>query len=210
MVLTPAFLGAEITGADTGRHAGLRLFQDHERRGLDLMNALPAAQRERAIVGRSILGEGLPEGRRHFADHMHLGGAYRDNRIVPYEGLKAGSMNARHRQMLTDLAGDYLSMLPDGPRQARLEDFARHLGETHFCWIGGTGEADAFYYRIQSPVAFIEFDMHSGVFLTNREPAKFHVHTIVRTPNGNDYGIDLLRQHYRQFAWRRQRARPWA
>ena len=23
-----------------------------------------------------------------------------------------------------------------------------------------------------------------------------HVHTVVRTPNGNDYGIDLLRQHY--------------
>jgi hypothetical protein len=34
------------------------------------------------------------------------------------------------------------------------------------------------------------------VFLTNPEPARFHVHTIVRTPNGNDYGIDLLRQHY--------------
>ena len=40
--------------------------------------------------------------------------------------------------------------------------------------------------------------MHSGVFLTNREPAKFHVHTIVRTPNGNDYGVDLLRRHYRR------------
>ena len=37
---------------------------------------------------------------------------------------------------------------------------------------------------------------HAGVFLTNPEPAKFHVHTIVRTPNGNDYGKDLLRQHY--------------
>ena len=37
-----------------------------------------------------------------------------------------------------------------------------------------------------------------GVFLTNAEPAKFHVHTIVRTPNGNDYGIDLLRMHYEQ------------
>jgi hypothetical protein len=46
-------------------------------------------------------------------------------------------------------------------------------------------------------VIFIEFDHHAGVFLTNAEPAKFHVHTIVRTPNGNDYGIDLLRQHYR-------------
>lgn len=198
MVLTPAFLGAEITGAGTGRHAGLRLFRDHERLGLELMNALPPDLQDRAIVGRSILGDGLPEGRRHFADHMHLGGAYRDNRVVPYEGLEAARMDARRRRMLTDLAGEYLSMLPDGPRQARLEDFERHLGETHFCWIGGTGEADAFYYRIQSPVLFIEFDMHSGVFLTNREPAKFHVHTIVRTPNGNDYGIDLLRQHYRR------------
>jgi hypothetical protein len=36
------------------------------------------------------------------------------------------------------------------------------------------------------------------VFLTNAEPAKFHVHTIVRTPNGNDYGLDLLRLHYEQ------------
>ncbi len=32
--------------------------------------------------------------------------------------------------------------------------------------------------------------------MTNPDPAKFHVHTIVRTPNGNDYGFDLLRQHY--------------
>jgi hypothetical protein len=46
-------------------------------------------------------------------------------------------------------------------------------------------------------VTFIEFDHHAGVFLTNPEPAKFHVHTIVRTPNGNDYGFDLLRQHYK-------------
>ncbi len=198
MVLTPCFLGAEITYADSGPYAGLRLFRDHERRGLDLMNALSPALRDKAVVGRSIMGDGLPEGRRHFADHMHLGGAYRDNRIVPYEGLEAGLMSARQQRMLTDLVGDYLAALPDGPRQARLEDFERHLAETHFCWIGGAGEADAFYYRIQSPVAFIEFDMHSGVFLTNREPAKFHVHTIVRTPNGNDYGIDLLRQHYRR------------
>jgi len=45
----------------------------------------------------------------------------------------------------------------------------------------------------------VEFDHHSGVWLTNAEPAKYHVHTIVRTPNGNDYGKDLLRQHYEMF-----------
>jgi hypothetical protein len=38
----------------------------------------------------------------------------------------------------------------------------------------------------------IEFDHHCGVFLTNQNPEKFHVHTIVRTPNGNDYGKALL------------------
>src|SRR5262245_42212028 len=35
----------------------------------------------------------------------------------------------------------------------------------------------------------------SGV-LSNETPQRFHIHTIVRTPNGNDYGMDLLRLHY--------------
>jgi len=26
-----------------------------------------------------------------------------------------------------------------------------------------------------------------------------HIHTVVRTPNGNDYGKDLLRQHYARY-----------
>ena len=42
----------------------------------------------------------------------------------------------------------------------------------------------------------VEFDHHSGVWLGNLEPAKCHIHTVVRTPNGNDYGKDLLRQPY--------------
>jgi len=50
-----------------------------------------------------------------------------------------------------------------------------------------------FYYKIHSPVVMLEFDHHSGVFLTNDEPRKCHVHTIARTPNGNDYGRELLR-----------------
>jgi len=28
------------------------------------------------------------------------------------------------------------------------------------------------------------------------QPEPFHVHTIVREPHGNDYGKDLLAQHY--------------
>jgi hypothetical protein len=56
-----------------------------------------------------------------------------------------------------------------------------------------------FYYRIHSPVVLIEFDHQSPVALPGpRVPGKAHIHTVVRTPNGNDYGKDLLRQHYAQ------------
>ena len=32
-----------------------------------------------------------------------------------------------------------------------------------------------------------------------RLPFREHIHAVVRTPNGNDYGKDLLRQHYMQY-----------
>jgi len=143
-----------------------------------------------------MVGGDLPPGRRHFADNLHLGGAYRDNRIIPYEGIAAQELSAAQRGKLSELIGRYIAPLPEGPFAKRMEEIERHLDQTHFCWIGGSAETSTFYYRIQSPVVLIEFDHHCGVFLTNAEPAKFHVHTIVRTPNGNDYGRDLLRLHY--------------
>jgi hypothetical protein len=196
MVLTPCFFGAEPNYADTGPFAGTRLFEDEERAGLALMRSLSRQQQDRAIVAHSMMGGDLPPGRRHFADNLHLGGAFQDNRIVPYEGLRVSDMSAPQRRDLMDLVAAYVAALPAGPFAARLAEVERHLADTHFCWIGGFSETSPFYYRIQSPVIFIEFDHHAGVFLTNAEPAKFHVHTIVRTPNGNDYGIDLLRLHY--------------
>lgn len=200
MTLTPAFMGAEPAYGDQGRYDGIRLFEDEERAGLALMRSLSDAEQARAIVAHSMMGGDLPEGRRHFADNLHLGGAHQDNRIVPYEGLPADTLSAAQRRKLMDLVDAYLVTLPDGPRAARIAEVERHLADTHFCWIGGFDEDSPFYYRIQSPVVFIEFDHHAGVFLTNDRPAKFHVHTIVRTPNGNDYGIDLLRLHYRNAA----------
>lgn len=198
MVLSPTFMGAEPAYADTGPFAGTELFQDEERSGLALMRSLAPEQQRQAIVAHSMIGGDLPAGRRHFADNLHLGGARQDNRIVPYEGVRAAAFSPAQRSALLDLAAAYVAPLPPDPQKVRLEEIERHLAETHFCWIGGFDEDSAFYYRVQSPVIFIEFDHHAGVFLTNAEPAKFHVHTIVRTPNGNDYGIDLLRLHYAQ------------
>ena len=204
MVLSPSFLGAEPAYADSGPFAGTRLFEDEERAGLALIRSLSPEQQRQAIVSHSMVGGDLPPGRRHFADNLHLGGAHQDNRIVPYEGVRGSALPAAQRRQLLDLAAAYIASLPPAPCAARMAEIERHLEDTHFCWIGGCDDASPFYYRIQSPVVFIEFDHHAGVFLTNAEPAKFHVHTIVRTPNGNDYGIDLLRLHYAQALHHRQ------
>lgn len=198
MVLTPTFMGAEPSHADVGPFAGTTLFEDEERAGLALMRSLSPEQQRRAIVAHSMVGGDLPPGRRHFADNLHLAGAHQDNRIIPYEGVIAAELAPEQRRNLLDLIARYIVPLPPEPEKQRMAEIERHLDATHFCWIGGCAEDSTFYYRVQSPVVLIEFDHHIGVFLTNAEPAKFHVHTIVRTPNGNDYGLDLLRLHYQQ------------
>ena len=110
MVLTPAFWGAEPAYADHGPFKGIRLFQDEERAGLALMRSFSPEQQKRAIVAHSMMGGDLPEGRRHFADNLHLGGAFQDNRIVPYEGLKGDALSATQRRDLMDLVANYLAV----------------------------------------------------------------------------------------------------
>jgi hypothetical protein len=176
----------------------LELFQDEERLGLELMRALPPALQLHARVYQLMHDPAMPEGRWHPADQRHLGGAYRDNWIIPHEGVPVRDFPASQRDRLLGLIAAYFEILPSGPFAARMRQIEQHIDATYFCWIGGDGDEDPFYYRIQSPVAMIEFDHHSGVFLTNTEPAKCHIHTVIRTPNGNDYGKDLLRLHYAQ------------
>ncbi|MEE3000124.1 MAG: DUF3500 domain-containing protein [Pseudomonadota bacterium] len=196
ITLTPTFMGAEPCFADRGTCKGIGLFNDEEKYGLELMQSLSVEQKKQARVAHSLVGGDLPQGRRSHHDGLHLGGAYCDNRIIPLEGLPGNKFKRRQKQDLIDLIAEYMSTLPKGPFEAKMKDIERYLAETHFCWIGGEKENEPFYYRIQSPVTLIEFDHHAGVFLTNSKPENFHVHTLVRTPNGNDYGMDLIRQHY--------------
>ncbi|HTE18973.1 MAG TPA: DUF3500 domain-containing protein, partial [Armatimonadota bacterium] len=82
--------------------------------------------------------------------------------------------------------------------KVKMAEVRRHLDQTWFAWIGGTAPDSVFYYRVQSPVILIEFDHQLPIALRNlpRVPNREHIHSVVRTPNGNDYGKDLLRQHY--------------
>lgn len=198
MVISPTFMGAEPNFIDTGPDAGLRLFDAEESGGLSLMQSLTADQRDRATTYKNMRDPAMPEGRLHPGDERHLGGAFRDNRIVPYEGIRISEFSGKQKQSLLDVVSAFLTYLPERPLAAKLAQIESHLDNSWWSWIGGHGDQDPFYYRMQGPVIMVEFDHHSGVWLNNQEPAKCHIHTVVRTPNGNDYGRDLLRQHYEQ------------
>ena len=106
-------------------------------------------------------------------------------------------MDSSQQQQLLTLISQYIGNMREGHASVKMEEVKEHLDRTYFAWIGKTDENSVFYYRIHSPVVLIEFDHQSpvGVSGQGRGPTRNHIHTIVRTPNGNDYGKDYLRQH---------------
>ncbi|WP_369135203.1 DUF3500 domain-containing protein [Modestobacter sp. I12A-02662] len=193
MVLSPVFLGAEPNEIDAGPHAGLRAFDDRIALGLEVMAALTEAQRDTATVYQEMVDPAMPPGRVHPGDERHLAGAFQDNRVIPVEGVRVADMPPAARQLVLALVERFVAPLPRGPRAARMREVREHLDETWFSWIGGHAPGDVFYYRVQSPVVIAELDHHCGVFLDYDTPQPFHVHTVLRTPHGNDYGRAWVR-----------------
>ncbi|RYP78773.1 hypothetical protein DL770_006832 [Monosporascus sp. CRB-9-2] len=194
IVVSPWFTGAEPNVIDDGPWRGTRILDEEERLGLRLMQSLTPEQQERAQTYKQMKDPAMPRGRWNHDDQRHLCGAYRDNRVVPYEGVVVSGLGPEQQELVAKILEQYLLYLPRRARELRLRDCAERFHETYFSWIGGFGDADPFYYRVQSPVVVAEFDHHSGVFLSNSEPAKFHIHTLLRTPNGGDYGYALRGQ----------------
>jgi hypothetical protein len=191
IVISPWFTGAEPNLIDDGPYKGTRILEREEALGLQLMQSLDQEKQKQAQLYKMMKDPAMPRGRWNHDDQRHLCGAYRDNRIVPYEGILVSEMTSQQQDLVTAIFEQYLLYLPKSAKALRLEQIQSWYKETYWCWIGGFGQEDPFYYRIQSPVVIVEFDHHSGVFLTNGKPAKFHIHTLLRTPNAGDYGVAL-------------------
>ncbi|KAL6251317.1 hypothetical protein RBB50_001525 [Rhinocladiella similis] len=195
MVVSPVFMGAEPNIIDDGPYKGLELFTDQEQTALALINSMDQETLSRVRLYRELQGPEYPEGRYHPADQRHLGGAFQDNRIIPYEGVEVTTMSTTEQDLVRQLVALSISYLPERAMNAMLKDIEAQWQQTFFVWIGAFKREDGFYYKIHSPVILIEYDHHSGVFLNNALPLPFHIHTLVRIPNGNDYGKELLRQY---------------
>lgn len=195
ITLGPFFVGAEPNIIDEGPSKGMFVLKKEETAGLAFMKSLSKEQQSKAILKgdiNDIDGSSMDKGRWNPADLRGLGGAFQDNRVVPYEGLPGSEMTPEQRKQLLEMVAIYNEALPVRARNRFLKRVEEHMNETYFGWIGPVNDDDPFYYRIHGPVVLNEFDHHNGVWLSNIYPKKYHIHTIQRLPNRGDYGTAII------------------
>ncbi|PCJ39777.1 MAG: hypothetical protein COA71_12890 [SAR86 cluster bacterium] len=186
VVVAPMFLGGEPVITETGRHAGNTIFQQEQAAGLQFVQSLDAGQRNVAIIEENKTSNTIQAE------------AWQDNLVLDYEGLLGQDLTEVQQDNLIDLISLFVNNIRDEHALVKMEEVIAHINDTYFSWVGGTEDDAVFYFRIHSPVILIEFD-HQGPVgnpaLARGVPTRQHIHVVVRTPNGNDYGKDLLRQH---------------
>jgi hypothetical protein len=193
VVMTPFFTGSEPVTATSGKYKGVSILQDEQNRGLEMLLALDKTQRAKAILNPNK------------SANYNLTEAFKDNVVLDYAGARAADFSEAQRRQLLDLVDLYVGNMDEGHARVKMDEVKRQIDRTWLAWIGGSDSSSVYYYRIHSPVILIEFDHQRPANLARfvkdaNMPTRQHIHCVVRTPNGNDYGKDLLRQHYQAHA----------
>ncbi len=187
VVMSPAFWGGEPVQAQAGKYAGNIILQREQDLGLTFMQSLDAAQQARATLSTEK------------TRNAPMAAANADNATIEYAGVKGSDLTSAQKILLMDLAREYIGNLRAPHAAITMDEIGNHIDNTYFAWTGTVADDAVFYYRIHSPVILIEFDHQSpvGTLQLNQAgvPTRDHIHSMVRTPNGNDYGKDYLRQH---------------
>lgn len=137
-----------------------------------LVNALDESQQKQAILGAVMRDLVLGPGQ--------------DGKTVQPEGIKASAFTVKQKEMLLDLAREWVGIVPAPASEEKMREIRSNLDETWFAWSGPTDPAKPAYFRIQGPTVWIEFAPQKL-----GGDAMKHIHTIYRDPT-NDYGKKLL------------------
>jgi hypothetical protein len=178
-VAGPVFFGSNPAEVRDGPRKGLRVLGVEEDMGREVIKGLDESQRKKAILDMPAPKEIITSNSRK-ADPG------------PPVGIAAGEMNPQQKKLLMTLVENYAYRLR--PELAD-QDLARidkaGFENIHFAWAGGLELGEPHYYRIHGPTFLVEFD--------NTQNNANHVHTVWRD-SANDFGEDLLKEHYADHA----------
>ena len=175
----PAFFGANPAQVRRGAREGLRPLADEEDIGRELVLSLDQRQRAAALISAAAPRD------------IVTGNAARVEPLSPI-GIRVTELRPQQAAILVRLLDVYLGRMADplaAHRRAALQrtDFRK----VAFAWAGSTRPGEPHYYRIQGPSFLVEYD--------NTQNGANHIHTVWRDFDG-DFGLDLLREHYRKAA----------
>ncbi len=170
---TPAFFGANPSRVASGPRAGLRVLGAEEDAARRLLASLDARQRALAVISATAPGDILFGPRRRVPDPA---------------GLPGSEMSEAQRKILAELVAVYTGNLAEPVARAQADRIERAgIDGIRFAWAGGTAAGQGHYYRVQGPTFVIEYD--------NTQNGANHAHSVFRDLD-DDFGGDLLRQHY--------------
>jgi hypothetical protein len=171
----PAFFGSNPAEVRHGSHAGSRIFTAEEFLARELVKSLDAQQASQAVINATAPNDIVTKNDRK-AD---LGNP---------AGLPLARMTGVQRDLMMSLIREYVGNFSADLADAQFNRIkADGVEKIHFAWAGSTDLGKAHYYRLHSPKFLIEYD--------NTQNDANHIHTVYRVPV-NDFGADLLRQHY--------------
>ncbi|ARK10669.1 DUF3500 domain-containing protein [Fibrella sp. ES10-3-2-2] len=176
--LTPLFMGSNPgTVRIDVPQKGKQLMRDETEQAFTLLHSLNDTQLTQAVLAKKAFGNILT-------------GNSRRASLERMDGLTYADMTASQRKQFTTLLKTYLNRYRVTLAKQQMDRIEKAgLDQLRFAWAGDTTSESTvgYYYRIHGPMLLIEFD--------NTQNNANHVHTVVRDLT-NDFGDDLLREHY--------------
>jgi hypothetical protein len=174
---TPMFIGTNPAVVAHGTHAGASILAAEAGIARELLKSLNNQQLAQAIIEAS-------------APQDIVTGNSRKVSLGTPVGIPASRLIGAPRELLIRLVQEYINNWRSDFADRELKRVTSSgVERIHFAWAGSTESGKPHYYRIHSPNLLIEYD--------NTQDNANHIHTVYRDLE-NDFGIDMLRQHYKK------------
>jgi hypothetical protein len=173
VAVTPLFLGANPAEVSHDTRTVLRPLAEEEDVARALLDALPAAQRARAVIDDRAPDD-IVTGNAPSVDEVLTG------------GVALADLSGTAADVARQLVSLYVTRSPAPVAEAVMAGLDATFGDLHFAWAGDRARHQPHYYRISGERFLAEYD--------NTQNGANHAHAVWRDPGG-DFGTDLLRRH---------------
>jgi hypothetical protein len=173
--VTPSFYGANPAQILSGPRKGLRVLGGEEDLARKLVTSFNDDQRTLAVIT-------------NVAPRDIITGANRKAQTLEPMGIAAAKLQKSQQDMLFAVVKEYVFRYRNELAEADLKAIQEAgAAKIYFAWAGGLEPGQGHYYRIQGPTFLLEYD--------NTQDKANHIHSVWRDLR-NDFGEDVLRQHY--------------